>query len=723
MKNFKLLFDERGSGLTYVMGIIVVMSVAGLTLSKKTVLMGEQGQRELFKANRDSLSTDLNTFFSSRANCEKYFNTATYTGGTVNYSLSSLASSLQSNEKIVYPKVTLEMKDLKSVTGLSSSPTENIVRTMTSLEYKVNGKTNTETEGLSTDDAHPLTIPIVFEFAKNSAGQWKFYSCYSKDATQFTSQVACESLGGIYNSKGDCRLERKTYNAALNAVEVTTDHNLQDVLCEIEKNVDKQKQINNSFLNNNMMGISSKYCPTPKWNGCRIGQPPNEAWTGNTVKLKPNRIEHYVKAEMELSNMTRFARATHVMDITANGNNVSYQNAVSTGNVSVGSSTGSTNAMSLGAGAAYYASTAQAIAYTTSSTALYASGASSFLGSTTSTVWTFGPYAPLIAIGIAIAFQTILKCDDARKLTPKYTCVNGFKELESIRMEKKKFKCKSFSCGCKWRHEETFDAPTIAEIAKSISSNVKFDDMVNAGTISVTEAEEAGQEILALIESINKRLDGDSVTVQIEIPEDESNPGSNGLTDPLTQNVTYGGIQNLTDFYALHTDIYDSANNRFGFEEFYQMDLDGNPSVLSDIEKDVNNAITALKSRVNNDEVGQWNDLISDVNSMSISTSSLSKLDNYCQEYIDNKDKVHYSGANSKPSAVKSRINSKSLYTTLISQKQTLIASLQAQISAATNPITITNLTNQKTAAENDKSTFETKKAQSPCAAIAGISY
>ena len=153
------------------------------------------------------------------------------------------------------------------------------------------------------------------------------------------------------------------------------------------------------------------------------------------------------------------------------------------------------------------------------------------------------------------------------------------------------------------------------------------------------------------------------------------------------------------------------------------MDLNGDPSTETTVEADINNEILALKSKVNNKEVSIWDDLISDINALVISSTKTSSLDNYCQEYVDNKGNVHYSGANNKPSAVKSRINAKSLYTTLINQKQALITSLQAQISAATNPITITNLTNQKTAAESAKSDLETEKLNSPCAAIAGISY
>lgn len=737
MKNKNVFLNERGSALTYVMGLIVVMSIAGVTLNKNSILLGEQGQREIFKTNRDHLSRDLNTFFSSRQNCEKYFNTATYSGGVVNYSVSSLASSLQTDEKLIYPKVELEVKELKSVSGLSSSPTENITRTMTSLEYKVNGRSNSEVAGLSTPDDIPLAVPIVFEFARNSAGQMRFYSCYSKDTTAYTSQVACEAMGGIYNSLGDCRLERKTYNASTNTVDITSNHNLQDVLCEIERNVDKQKQVNNGFLNNNNMGVSSKFCPSPVWNGCRIGQPPNETWTAATIKLKPNKIEDYVTKELAAGNAARFSRAIQVMDVTANA----LPAAAAGGSISVSGQSsmpilpgppGATNLLAASAGAtAGYA----AASYTTAMTLgpLISSAAiptvtgsitvAGHMGSVMVQAAPLGPYAPLIAVGVAIVFSTILKCDDRRKLTPKYSCVNGVRELEEIRMEKKKFRCKSFSCGCKWRHEETFTATSIEEIAKNISDGVLTANIALAQPVYTDDGAEAAAEIQQILDSIDQRLDGNTVTVQVEIPEDESNPHHNGTTDPMTQPITYGGVQNLTDFYALHADIFDSANNQFGFEEFYQMDLNGDPSTETTVEADINNEILALKSKVNNKEVSIWDDLISDINALVISSTKTSSLDNYCQEYVDNKGNVHYSGANNKPSAVKSRINAKSLYTTLINQKQALITSLQAQISAATNPITITNLTNQKTAAESAKSDLETEKLNSPCAAIAGISY
>lgn len=537
------LRNEKGMSLVSVL-------VLGATIIGTSVVLLKQGDiaesRRKFQTYQDqesSFEKSLNDFLSSGENCKKSFTSlvSLNSSGVLNvnsgqYSLLKNNLSSNGNGKIIFDDIDFDISRLVQTSPVSTSPSNEInekLNVETVLDVKIN-RQNTKSIKLfsKTLNVKNISLPIRFEFYKETTG-WKLISCnsnYSKEEVVRVTQAACDASFGVFNvstqkckretlaytqrkknckasggeldSQNICRIKTNDYEIK-NDVLITNSllkYTLQDSLCILDNSIARQDSTSDESQ------LYSKFCPRVKYGGCVAS---------NSSLLKTGKGGEYFVGALR-GDALRTKVSTIISDgVNARTERIATQLRVVDSLKSPGVNLNNSYAEN-------------SFKENKTNYSKYAVGAVLFGG---------------VGLVIAAFADQIFNCDENRRIYSNEICKNGKMEVHYVRTEKQKFKCKKWSCKCRWVGDVTQVAPTESEIAKALllQGNLEIAQSTKENVVTGADIEaEADQQIA----DIKADLDS-SVSIEdfyqklnsIEI-ESESNSSSDKASLKLSQIYT-----------------------------------------------------------------------------------------------------------------------------------------------------------------------------------------
>lgn len=325
----------------------------------------------------------------------------------------------------------------------------------------------------------------------------------------------CESSGAATDA-GACRFSAKeTVENSLGDYErQTVQKNMSETLCQLKF------EAGNASNRNGAVGCENKQY------GCYLQ-------TGHHIQNTANYQEVITKGESSVSSTidskrkevirsqtfqiaSQFQRfKTYVEDPRISiGNNTFLDNLlglygleINAGNSLVGTGTVGTNLgfAGLGAGAGI--------------------GVAALVGAS------LGPGA-VIGVPVAILLALILKCPKERKIITNYSCSRGTLAINAMRIEKKKFRCWKFGCGCRWRNEKNLESISKRTIADVILGNMSYENPV--------QTEDGDDDVQEFITSAITSIQMVEILSELYNLQDESGEGSVDLEAILALDPSIG---------------------------------------------------------------------------------------------------------------------------------------------------------------------------------------
>lgn len=460
----KKLFKNQ-KGISTIQILVMGSALAGLSvISLKQLENSEAQQAHLnFSEQEKSVGNNVNDYLSSKQDCMKAFSAITWnpTNKSFNgFNPTSLNEHIKNSSGIDFDNIELNVGSLNYVSS-QTLPLNETIYVIAELELSSERK-NLQFKKLIARNSSPKThnkrLPISFEFNGNSLA-----TCYSQSSDNFEKirrKENCEMLGGVLNGQSLCILTTKDFqtDSSGNLTEVSEQkYNFQDSLCFLQHNIARQS----STTDKNK--LFSTYCPKVKYGGCKAN---GQLYVSkDTINISHGTMSNSATKDL-ISNLyddgvkNRVQRLTKQFLITQDD-----QLAINTDNHSSGSKS----------------------IHHSSSISKYVVGAVIF---------------GMPGLVIAKFMGSIFNCSSARKVYSNSTCMNGNIELNYVKTEKQKFKCKRWSCKCRWTSESTIRTPSEASLAYDIVNNstpafidndLEFEDVS-----STTIEEEAKLELEAL---------------------------------------------------------------------------------------------------------------------------------------------------------------------------------------------------------------------------------
>ncbi len=504
-KIFLSLNAQAGIGLLQTIFFIFAASSVAFYSAEKQNSLEKSAIRYIFKQKEKSIEESLFHFFSDRSNCKQYFNSVTYDGANIDHSLdmSDIVNNLQTNDLIKSKRYDYSITSLEGTGDLSLSPSNMIQKTGAKFNVLLDGKG--AFDDMETSTNKPISLSLIFEFSKDG-GLWDFYSCYAQQKKPFAAKSSCALAGGTSNPlTQNCQYPSKDFNDVTNNVDTLYDFNLQDAVCNIELSINKQKQVDH-VINNNGDGIKTQFCPAPKWNGCSPATGPNRAGFDSTSGVvSASQVNAKITEMLKDGMASKFTRILKHMDLSGEDSSSLVSD------VGLDPLAGGGNSLLLA----------------------FSLGSSGMVGTALTGMTILGPAGALSTL----TFGLLGRCSSARRLTQEYQCINGEKELQYIKIEKEKYRCKRFSCGCSWRTERYINSPSAGRIAKNIIENSL------ATNVDTPEEVGAGDPEF-LPDLLNIQAD---ITTKFAAIGDSLADFYTYLNEPANPDATDGGLQGLQD--------------------------------------------------------------------------------------------------------------------------------------------------------------------------------
>lgn len=578
-------FFKNESGVS-----LVSVLVLGATLLGTSVVLLKQGDiaesRRKFQNYQDqenSFEKSINNFLSSKDNCRDSFANMVGLNSagalTVNSSkYSDLKKNLSSSgdAKIIFDDLDFDINKLVQKSPNSTTILNDISEKLyveSSLELKLKRQNTNSIKMFSkTENVKNISLPIQFEFFKDVSG-WKLVSChsnhsnleivklsqadctassgsYNADTQKCTRNTVayvqrknnCESNGGVLDSQNICRIKTNNYEIKNNILVTNSieKYTIQDSLCILDHGISKQ------YSASTTSELFSQFCPRVKYGGCVVNNSPNwKTGDSGTIYLGKNKggalqstitkvFEDGVNARTE-----RIATQLRVVD------------SLKSAGVNLNNS---------------YAD--NSFKENKSNYSKYAVGAALFGG-----------------VGLVVAYfaDAIFNCDQNRQIYANQVCKNGKIEVNHVYTMKEKFKCKKWSCKCRWVNDVTQVAPTEAEIAKALLSQ-----------------------------------------------------GNLAISTPKTENVvTEDNLQAEADSQIadIKADLDSSTSLENFYEKMSKIDIENETSVTANQGGLGQTYTNKLKAIVKAKEIAMWNSFNSQI-SINVATNSLNTVFNYLKSSL-----------------------------------------------------------------------------------------
>lgn len=503
------LKNQFGIALLQSIVFTTLISMAAIYAVRRQKLSTELALKHTFRQSEKSIEESVFHYLSDRKNCETYFDTVTYNGalnfGALN--MATIATQWKNVEMISGGRSNFTLAPLVATGDMSLSPNSQIQTTGAQLGIELNAAG--AMAGLQSAGANDkINIPLIFEFYRNG-GNWSFYSCYAKQARNFVAEASCKLSGGKSDANNEqCTFRTKVFNTAANTLEINEQFNLQNAICKIEDIANKQYQDNHG-LNNTGNGIKTSACNAPKWNGCTPTTGPNTGAIGTdgphvvSITELTQRLEKMAEGGVG----PRIARVLNHIDLAGLSTAGLTDAGFATLSGPAGSSSHEIMVQSLSAGAG------------------------------TSVTATLSGMAILGVGGIAgvvsgLVLYPILRCSTSRRIAGYNQCVNARGELDRISIEFRKFKCKKWSCKCRFEKEQDIWFPNEGRIAKNIL-NATYIDPLDAPEIPNVHNDEF-QASLDALNAENQAMLATTTTFALFYAYASSLAGLEGMSDLST---------------------------------------------------------------------------------------------------------------------------------------------------------------------------------------------
>lgn len=483
----KLIQNQSGMSILQVMILGSIVLASSVILIQQTDIAESRRVHLNYQQQEKVVEKKINEYLSSKENCKKSFSSIVTmdNAGKIQMqsnSFENLKSNIVNDGQIEFDNVDFEIAEFGQVNAPSvivQNEVNEMVFAKADLKIKINRESVMLKKLISrTANVKNIALPITFEFY-NESGAWKLFSCESNFSNQEEvklTQIDCEKSNGVYHSgtkicnrntmafsqrKANCEASGGVLNSdnlcVLPSVEYVVDNGLltsplkekftfQDSLCLLEHNISMQRS-----------GVTpdslfSQLCPRVKYGGCIDAK--------GQFYVSKNTFDNYL-GQMGGNSLQTLISTTYSNGVEARIERLASQLHLPQDGLDINESI--------------------AIFKKRLSLSNYVN---KLLG--------------LMPSEILTSFvNMIFNCSNQRRVTANQTCENGKLEVNSITTQKQTFKCKKWSCKCRWVTDKVQAAPSEGAIAKALISQqmppippIIEENVIDAASIEAEAAEQ-----------------------------------------------------------------------------------------------------------------------------------------------------------------------------------------------------------------------------------------
>lgn len=444
------LKNNKGMALlpaTILGAVIISFSVF---LMKQNTISEKRRLHVSQKENERNVEKYLNDYLSDQSNCKKLFSEATLdTNNVLNFTNVKLGEVknqiIDGNGKIVFGNINLNINSI-SAAGVSRELVDGDYIYANSI---LNVETERKENNLKLNNfKKKIQVPITFEYLKNT--EKTFIGCHSRYSDTFKKDGVevgdskltemrkknCEMFGGEikFNS---CVFKTLKIDASDPTEE---EFNLRDTLCSVDIATARSfKRTGGQPTPTTDLNLYSKFCPKVTYGGCTEGTgliAPEGIINVYNGRMSSNTLNNYLKQTYEDLGKNKTRRLASQLLLSMNLAPDVFSKIIQGDN-----------------GYKFKSESNDIIKATVVAGALLGSASSLLL---------FNDDILTSFLGV------IFNCSSKRKVNTIKQCKSGQFELVKFLTQKEKFKCKKWSCKCRWVNEKTIEGPTDSEVASAI---------------------------------------------------------------------------------------------------------------------------------------------------------------------------------------------------------------------------------------------------------------